>query len=122
MAILRQEPKDYGGFEVWDDRDPDTPVYVPPHLLNTHTTDGTLNATGESFVATAIAARRLNQNKDALLEKMEAAEMKLQDKLAGLFDEARQYVEDHYPNATGAQLKTQFVNRIKTWIANWTGD
>lgn len=27
MAIIRTEVKDYGGVEVWDDRDPTYPIY-----------------------------------------------------------------------------------------------
>jgi hypothetical protein len=44
--ILDIRRKDYGGIEVIDSRDPDSPVYFAPHLLAACWSGGTLTAAG----------------------------------------------------------------------------
>ena len=57
MAVLRTETKDYGGVEIWDSRDPDSPVYLAPHLLPEMFADGALTAAGVVFVDGVVLAR-----------------------------------------------------------------
>lgn len=54
--ILRTEAKDYGGMEVWDDRQPDSPIYLAPHL-SAYYSGSALTALGEAFVDGLITAR-----------------------------------------------------------------
>ena len=57
MAVLRTEAKDYGGVEIFDSRDPDSPVYLAPHLLPEMYADGQLTAAGAVFVDGVVLAR-----------------------------------------------------------------
>lgn len=59
--ILRSEAKDYGGVEVWDDRQPDSPIYLAPHLLPEYYADGQLTAAGQVFVERVILDRLESQ-------------------------------------------------------------
>ena len=49
MAVIRTYEPDYGGVEVWDDRDPDCPVYFWNGNVNTDVID--------AVIAARIAAR-----------------------------------------------------------------
>jgi len=109
MTVIRTE--DYqGGIRVWDDQDPDTPVFFSSGSWTQTAVDG------------VVSARQTAAAKEALLNRMYAAEARIHEKIDELFADARQYVEDNYPSVTADQLKTAFVNQIKTWVAAWSGD
>ena len=57
MTVLRTEAKDYGGVEIIDSRDPDSPVYLAPHLLPEMYADGELTAAGLILVDSVILNR-----------------------------------------------------------------
>jgi hypothetical protein len=61
MAIIRTSPCDYGGVEVWDSAQPDSPVYLAPHLLAEYWADGALTQAGEQFVQNVIIHRLENE-------------------------------------------------------------
>lgn len=109
MTILRQETKDYGGLEVWDSRDPDTPVYFADGVLNETTLDA------------VIAARAVTAAVEAKLDKINKAERKINGKVWELMDAARSYVEEH-PSVTNQQLLDAFVAEFKSWASTWVGD
>ncbi len=57
MTILRTERMDYGGIQVIDSRDSDSPVYLAPHLLPEMFADGALTAAGTILVDGVILNR-----------------------------------------------------------------
>jgi hypothetical protein len=57
MAVLRTEVKDYGGVECFESRDPDSPIYLAPHLLPEMFADGELTAAGVIFVDNIVINR-----------------------------------------------------------------
>ena len=58
MTVLRTEAKDYGGVEIIDSRDPDSPVYLAPHLLPEMYADGELTTAGLALVSDVILKRQ----------------------------------------------------------------
>jgi hypothetical protein len=120
--IIRSDEKDYGGWMVWSTDDPDRPVYISEALSATCFSDGQINAIGEALVDEVLADRQLATSKEALLDKIAAARSKIDAQLDSFFSDAKDYVEENYPGVTDSQLKTAFVNQLKTWVANWSGD
>lgn len=57
MAVIRTYRPDYGGLEVWDDRDPDSPVYLNPGILAANWDGVKLTPAGVRFLDEVIAAR-----------------------------------------------------------------
>lgn len=44
MAEIRRESKDYGGVMVWDDRDPDNPIYLADGIVTYERITATIEA------------------------------------------------------------------------------
>ena len=109
MTILRIHNPDYGGTEVFDDRDPDTPIYFH---------DGNVV---QAVIETVLAQRQEAKLIELKLAKLAVAQTKVNEKLSGLFEEAREYIVAN-PGVTEDQLKNAFVSQFKAWASAWVGE
>jgi len=112
--ILRTHIPDSSGLDAWYE-DPDTGKLCDTPV---HFHDGVFDEAGVDAV---IAQRAATKALEAKLTKVRAAGDMVLGKISGLIDDALVYVQA-YPDVTGDQLKTAFVNQLKTWAANWNGD
>jgi len=71
--ILRVSPCDYGGYEVWDSRDPDCPVYLALHLTAENVVKGALSVKGVALVDSVIAARLVARAAEAKRASVDSA-------------------------------------------------
>jgi len=112
--ILRTHIPDSSGLDAWYE-DPDTGKLCDTPV---HFADGVFDM---AVVDAVIAQRAAVKALEAKLTKVRAVGDMVLAKIDGLIEDAMAYVQEH-PDVTGDQLKTAFINQLKVWVSNWSGD